>query len=443
MGLEMRSSCPVPTSRDEPVDVSDPDPLYFADSQSLPTADVAQSSKGATAAGDPESKNTSFTSMLRLRFEQEAKLLKKSVAQVARRDKRIQARENEIKNLETLLEAKTDMKKTAEVKNAELGKELDSGTVFRSPSEQRPSVSAGVHSPSSAIAGRRWVIRHGLLLAVMKCGESTKLRQVFTDVVSAEIAKGMSEGLKYGAEHEKANLSLEAIEVYDPEAEAKYIETLHALKDLMYPMVDQLESLKDAPIDVIMASSYMESDTGDDAPQWICELHPSSSQLNILVYLEVRDPTDPWACKEEILLANAIAANISRAEKKKKCRVVCRTYRSAPRIMPDPMVFQCPCQPLLHKVSISCWWMRLQKQRHPRTGPLLGYLGLAPYMPCITETSRSTACEFTLVVSYVLCGSLRARTQRLGYIEIKDSESAAARIATRLCGKPSIGIFGL
>nr|GEZ40924.1 leucine--tRNA ligase, cytoplasmic-like [Tanacetum cinerariifolium] len=55
-------------------------------------------------------------SQLRLRFEQEAKLLKKSVAQVARRDKRIQARENEIKNLETLLEAEADMKKTAENK---------------------------------------------------------------------------------------------------------------------------------------------------------------------------------------------------------------------------------------------------------------------------------------------------------------------------------------
>nr|GFD19902.1 hypothetical protein [Tanacetum cinerariifolium] len=98
---------------------------------------------------------------------------------------------------------------------------------------------------------------------------------------------------------------------YDPEAVAKYIAVLHALKDLKYPMVDQLESLKDAPIDVIMSSSQLESDTGDDASQWIRELRLSSSQLKIPVYPEVRDPTDPWACKEEILLANAIAANVS------------------------------------------------------------------------------------------------------------------------------------
>nr|GEZ10707.1 transposase (putative), gypsy type [Tanacetum cinerariifolium] len=148
----------------------------------------------------------------------------------------------------------------------------------------------------TAIAGRRWVIKNGLRLAVMKCGESTELRQVFADVVSEGIAKGMSKGLKHGVEHRKANLSLEAIEAYDPEAKAKYIAALHALKDLKYPIVDQLEGLKDAPMDVIMASLHLKSDTGDDAPQWIRKL------------------------------PDAIAANVSRAEKKKKCRVVCRTH---------------------------------------------------------------------------------------------------------------------
>nr|GEU62671.1 hypothetical protein [Tanacetum cinerariifolium] len=376
MGLGMGSTCPVPTSRDTLVDVSDPDPLSFADPQSLPTAKVAKSSKGAAVAEDLESENTSFTSMvgspesiyrpewgvtngclldaleacqdvvdhiappgyflelrhlhnddflkqyninlarkmamgsqLRLTFEQEAKLLNKSVALVARRDKRIQARENEIKNLETLLEAEIDMKKTAEVKNAELGKELENLRALFSDlqvsndrlSQQLSTFQAQVTGEENlkaafkefkqyennrveksyvemnarldalsidfdeelyphmltAIIGHRWVIRHRLCLAVMKCGESTELRQVFADVVSAGIAK---------------------------------------------------------------------SDTGDDAPQWIRELRPSSSQLKIPVYPKVRDPTDPLACKEEILLADAITANVSRAKKKKKCRMVCRIY---------------------------------------------------------------------------------------------------------------------
>ncbi|GKA30338.1 hypothetical protein Tco_0716643 [Tanacetum coccineum] len=173
----------------------------------------------------------------------------------------------------------------------------------------------------TVIAGRRWMIGHGLCLVITKCAESMELRQVFVDVVSAGITKGMSEGLKHRLEHEKAKLDLEAIEAYDPEADTKYVAALHALKDLKYPIVDQLEKLKDAPIDVVMASLYLESDSGEDTSQWIRELCPSSSQLKTPVYPEVRDLKDPWSFKEEILLADAIAANISRTEKKKNCQV--------------------------------------------------------------------------------------------------------------------------
>nr|GEV80649.1 hypothetical protein [Tanacetum cinerariifolium] len=288
MGLEMGSTFLVPTPWETHADVSDLDPLSFTN---------PQSSKGAAVAGDQESENTSYTSMvgspesiyqpewdvtngcrldtpkvcqdlvghivppgyflemrhlhnddflsqynlnlarqvamgsqLRLRFEQEAKLLKKFVAQIARRDQMIQAKENEIKNLEALLEAETDMKKATEAKNAELVKELENLRAYDRRSQM-------------------------------------ELRKVFADVVSAGIAKGMSEGLKYGVEDKEANLDLEAIEAYDLEADTKYVAALHALMDLKYPMVDQLESLKDALIDVMMVSLHLESDSGEDAPQ--------------------------------------------------------------------------------------------------------------------------------------------------------------------------------
>nr|GEX68497.1 putative reverse transcriptase domain-containing protein [Tanacetum cinerariifolium] len=41
----------------------------------------------------------------------------------------------------------------------------------------------------TAIAGRRWVIGHGLCLAMMKCAESLEMRQAFAYVVSAGVAK--------------------------------------------------------------------------------------------------------------------------------------------------------------------------------------------------------------------------------------------------------------
>nr|GEX08542.1 transposase (putative), gypsy type [Tanacetum cinerariifolium] len=238
MGLGMGSSFPVPTSQDTHVDVSDPGPLSFANPQSIPTENVAQYAKisyssvfnsdlprerplleiqnrrippSPSWSGHPKA----FISQsgLRLWFEQEAKLLKKSVAQVARRDHRIQARENKIKNLEALLEAETDMKKTTEAKNAKLGKELENLRALFSDlqvrndqlSQQRcAEMDAHLDALSidfdeelyphmlTAIAGHRWVIGHRLRLAVMKCGESTELRQVFTDVVSVGIAKGLA-----------------------------------------------------------------------------------------------------------------------------------------------------------------------------------------------------------------------------------------------------------
>ncbi|GJY37888.1 hypothetical protein Tco_0424252 [Tanacetum coccineum] len=64
-------------------------------------------------------------SQLRLRFEQESKLLKKSVAKIGRREQKIQVQDDKIKNLESLIEAESDMKRAAEAKNETLTKELE------------------------------------------------------------------------------------------------------------------------------------------------------------------------------------------------------------------------------------------------------------------------------------------------------------------------------
>nr|GEW95596.1 transposase (putative), gypsy type [Tanacetum cinerariifolium] len=381
LGLTSTASMP----EDAPTDVSDPDPLCFADPPARLSADVAQSSPGVVAVKDLKFENASspteaglprdsvdhvappgyfselrhmrnedflrqynvnlarqvaLGSQLRLRFEQEAKLLRKSMAQVAYRDKRIEARVLEIKNLEALLETEADMKRAAEDKSAGLIKELEdmrawfldlqvshehlsqqvaslkeqvSGEEklkaafkeFKRYEDERvkqrcAELDARLYALSidfdeelyphmlTAIAGRRWVVGHGLRLAMIKCAESLEMRQVFADVVSAGVAKvvkrfkvsfdgsvGGLEGCTYGCNYGC----------------------------------------------LISGERHWE-----DAPQYICDLHPSSSQLTIPVYPEVRDPRNPWAYKEEMKLSDAIAANISRAQKKKKCRIVCRTH---------------------------------------------------------------------------------------------------------------------
>nr|GEW52411.1 transposase (putative), gypsy type [Tanacetum cinerariifolium] len=232
-------------------------------------------------------------SQLCLRFEQEAKLLRKSVAQVARRDKRIQARELEIKK-----SGSTTGDRDLQVSNEHLSQQVAtlqeqvSGEEklkaafekFKRYEDERveqwcAKLDARLDALSidfdkelylhmlTAIAGRGWVIGHGLRLVMMKCAESLEMRQAFADVMSAGFAKVMSEGLKHRVEYGSS-----------------------VLKDLKYPLLDQLEGLKDAPMEVIMAALYLESDTGRDAPQYIRDLRPNSSQLTIPVYPEIRDP---------------------------------------------------------------------------------------------------------------------------------------------------------
>nr|GEZ63061.1 hypothetical protein [Tanacetum cinerariifolium] len=283
-----------------PADVSDPDPLAFADAPSPYPADVIRSSQGVAATGDPGSENVSsptevgsprsvaMGSQLRLRFEHEAKLLQKSVAQV-------DALQHQVPGEETLKAAFEDYKRQqdqmVEQRSAEMDARLDAMSIDFDE-ELYPHM-------LTAIAGRRWVIGYRLRLATMKCAESLEMRQAFADV---------------------------SLEAYDSEAEAKFVAALQSLKDLKLPLLDQLEGLKDAPMDVIMASLYLKDDTGDDALQFIRDLRPSSFQLAIPIYPEVRDPRNPWGCTEETKLANAIAANISRAEQKKRSRIVYRTH---------------------------------------------------------------------------------------------------------------------
>ncbi|GJW00450.1 hypothetical protein Tco_1555701 [Tanacetum coccineum] len=290
-------------------------------------------------------------SQLRLRFEQEVRLLKRATEKVAKQDQRFQAREEEIKkldqeihslksadtevqglcnqtkNLEALLEAEVDMKKAAEAKNIELAEELESlHAKFSDLQVNNTQLSQQVSSLQAQITGEE---RIKAAFEEFKRYEDDKVEQQCVEMDArldklsidfdedlypymltkiAGLAKGMSEGLQYGIEHGKAGRDLGDVETYDPEANDKF------------------------------------SDTGEDAPQWIRDLRPSSSQLKIPIYPEVCDPKDPWAVKEEISLKDAIAANINLAEKKKKCRVVCRTHGvgSAHNARPDGVVVSVP-----------------------------------------------------------------------------------------------------
>ncbi|GKC36465.1 hypothetical protein Tco_1048849 [Tanacetum coccineum] len=198
-------------------------------------------------------------SQLRLRFEQEVRLLKKAKAQVARHNERIHIKEEEIKRLgeevESLKAVETELESLrAKFSNIQLNNNLLSQRVstlqaqvmgeeriqtafeeFKKYKDDRvekrcSEMDACLDAMSidfdeelyphmlTAIAGHRWVIGHDLRLAVMKCAEFIELRQTFANVVSTGIAKGMSKGLAYGVKQGDTKLDLAAIEAYDAKA---------------------------------------------------------------------------------------------------------------------------------------------------------------------------------------------------------------------------------
>ncbi|GKB35832.1 hypothetical protein Tco_0880774 [Tanacetum coccineum] len=118
-GWGMPNSCRLdtPEACQDVVDHIAP-PGYFSELRHLPNDEFLSQYNINLA------RQVAMGSQLRLRFKQEAKLLKKSVAQVARCDQRIVTREKHIKDLEAQLEAGINMKKAAEVKNSEVTKEL-------------------------------------------------------------------------------------------------------------------------------------------------------------------------------------------------------------------------------------------------------------------------------------------------------------------------------
>ncbi|GJX94572.1 hypothetical protein Tco_0349158 [Tanacetum coccineum] len=177
------------------------------------------------------------------------------------------------------------MKKAAEAKNVELVKELEGLRVqFSNLQVNNKQLSQQVSSLQAQVTGEE---RIKAAFEEFKKYDDDKLEKrcaeidARLDALSIEIdeelyphmltaiagiIKGMSEGLEYGVKQGEAKLDLAAIEAYDPVADDKYVTALHALKDLKYSLVDQLEKLKDTPLDLIMASLYLENDTGEDAP---------------------------------------------------------------------------------------------------------------------------------------------------------------------------------
>ncbi|GJV05585.1 hypothetical protein Tco_1343241 [Tanacetum coccineum] len=98
----------------------------------------------------------------------------------------------------------------------------------------------------NVIAGRRWLLTHGMKLLVVKCLNSTEYMEALGHAFGRAIEKGMQEGLAAGIEHGQAGRCLTDLEAYIPSAKADFNSAVRDLRDLNFLLLHELSNKKDA-----------------------------------------------------------------------------------------------------------------------------------------------------------------------------------------------------
>ncbi|GJV02787.1 hypothetical protein Tco_1336356 [Tanacetum coccineum] len=141
--------------------------------------------------------------------------------------------------------------------------------------------------------------------------------------ISMAIDKGIQEGLEAEIKHGKAGRVLGEIEAYDSSVEAsveaRFVAVVKELENVSLPLLDQLEALKDSPLELLMSSLTLEGSHGEEnsTPEfWL--LQHVSKQVTVPVYYEHGGSRITGSISHEIFLFEALAASHARAEKRKK-----------------------------------------------------------------------------------------------------------------------------
>ncbi|GJQ90643.1 hypothetical protein Tco_0001782 [Tanacetum coccineum] len=134
----------------------------------------------------------------------------------------------------------------------------------------------------TTIAGRRWILSHGLRIVVMKCLQSPDYLAALGGVIGRAIDKGIQDGLADDIDHGKAGRVLVEVAAYNPAAKANYVSAMNALRDVDFPFLTQLASRKDSSIFDLMDLLRLEGPMAEtpEAEQ----LQPSLDQLMLPIH---------------------------------------------------------------------------------------------------------------------------------------------------------------
>ncbi|GKB55997.1 hypothetical protein Tco_0912183 [Tanacetum coccineum] len=134
----------------------------------------------------------------------------------------------------------------------------------------------------NVVAGRRWLLTHGMQLLMAKCLNSTEYMEALGHAFGRAIEKGMQEGLAAGIEHGQAGRCLTDLEAYIPSAEVDFNSAVRDLRDLNFPLLQELSNKKDASTWDIM--DLLRLDDAVAEALGMTDLQPDVSQLMVPVH---------------------------------------------------------------------------------------------------------------------------------------------------------------
>ncbi|GJY14607.1 hypothetical protein Tco_0385029 [Tanacetum coccineum] len=142
----------------------------------------------------------------------------------------------------------------------------------------------------NVVAERRWLLTHGMKLLLVKCLNSTEYMEALGHAFGRAIEKGMQEGLAAGIEHGQAGRCLTDLEAYIPSAEADFNSVIRDLRDLNFPLLQELSNKKDAStwdimdllrLDDVVAETLGMTDLQPDVSQLMVPVHHKQDRVVI------------------------------------------------------------------------------------------------------------------------------------------------------------------
>ncbi|GJS08257.1 hypothetical protein Tco_0365053 [Tanacetum coccineum] len=142
----------------------------------------------------------------------------------------------------------------------------------------------------NVIAGRRWLLTHGVKLLLAKCLNSNEYMEALGHAFGQCNREGdAKEGLAQGKiEHGQAGRCLADLEAYIPSAEADFNSAIRDLRDLNFPLLQELSTEKDATLDVFAS---IEAPLSAEA---LIEPSAEVPATNVLSTVVIAPPPDPF-----------------------------------------------------------------------------------------------------------------------------------------------------